>query len=336
MAKKLTASEQTWYQPFIVDLFAAGELTKFDVRSYNRNWIKYFSNTTDAAKVICTEIKHRNFDFPATDDALARLSKVSIYPLHERGKGKSLTAMQMANIIAAFCAEHEILWDDINTTRTTTEMDTYRMSILGKACWEFGCFLSQSLAKKDTKPRAAATRTIDPATGKAAPKNPYKASGPKSGIIGGLIGEPGEKIKFSASDNLFVVICKADKPKKQYIFVDPVSYKADVNKVRFGDPSGYSTCKLVFDSYTAAAEAIDRITAYGLKVPVDITGFEIIRHKVDTNGYFNIKTEIGSAYIQASKLNEAIMEACTEESATDESSWISDVDVYTEAFIDHV
>jgi hypothetical protein len=336
MAKKLTAVEQTWYRPFIADLFSAGGRITFGVRSYYNNWISYYSHTKDAAAIICNEIKNRNFDFTTADAALETLTSAAVYPLHNPGSGKKLTSMQMANIIAAFCAEHEILWDDINTTRTTTEMDTYRMSVLGKACWNFECFLSQNLAKKDAKTRAAATRTIDPATGKVAPKNPYKTSGPKSGVIGGLIGEPGEKIKFSTSDNLFVVLCKADKPKKQYIFVDPVAYKADVNKVRFGDPSGYSTCKLVFDSYAAAEEAIERIEAYSLRVPVDITGFEIIRHKVDPNGYFNIKTEIGSAYIQASKLNEAIMEACASEQESAEASWISDVDIYTEAFIDHV
>jgi hypothetical protein len=330
MAKKLSASEQTWANTFLADLFAAGGLVKFNVIDNGRNW--FFSHAAEAAQSICAEIKHRNFNFPAIDAHLARLSRLTIYPLHAAGKGKTLTAMQMANIIAAFCAEHEILWDDINTTRTTTEMDTYRRSILGRACWEFGCFLSQKMAAKDTKPRVAGTRTIDPVTGKAIPKNGYKASGPKSGSIGGLIGEPGEKIKFTSSDNLFVVVCTADKPKKQYIFVDPVSYKADVNKVRFGDPSGYSTCKLVFNSYAAAAEAIDRVTAYGLKVPTDVTGFEIMRHKIDANGYFNIKTEIGDAFIQASKLNEAVMEACAEEPEETKATWISDVDVYAEAF----
>ena len=336
MAKKLTALERTWYRPFIADLFSAGDLAKFDVRGSGRNWIKQFDSTRKAAAIICNEIKYRNFDFPNVDTALENLTRISFTPLHDTGKSKSLNTTQMANMIASFCAEHEILWDDINTTRTTTEMDTYRMSVIGKACWEFGCFLSQNTAKKDAKPRAASTRTIDPATGKVAPKNGYKASGPKSGTIGGLIGKPGEKTKFSTSDNLFVVLCQADKPKKQFMFVDPVSYKADVNKVRFGDPSGYSTCKLVFDSYTAAAEAIDRVTAYGLKVPVDITGFEIIRHKVDPNGYFNIKTEVGSAYIQASKLNEAMLEACSETHDDHKDSWVADIDVYTEAFIEHV
>ena len=333
--KKLTASEQVWSRPFIADLFTAGGLVRFPIRTFGTNFIADYYKSN--ASAICDEIKNRNFNFNALDSDLDRLSRCSVYQLHARDKGsKKLTAVQMANIIAAFCAEQDILWDDINTTRTTVEMETYRKSTLGRACWDFGCFLSQRADKRGTRARASTTRTVDPTTGKVVPKNNYKSSGPKSGLIGGLIGEPGEKIKFSASDNLFVIICKADKPKPQYVFVDPVSYKADVNKVRFGDPSGYSACKLVFNSYTAATEAIERITAYDLKVPVDITGFEIVQHKVDDNGYFNIKTEVGSAYIQARKLNEAIMEAASAEQEQERFSEISDIDVYTEAFIDHV
>jgi hypothetical protein len=251
-----------------------------------------------------------------------------------------LTETQLANIIAAFCAEQEIFWDDVNTARTTTEMEVYRKSILGKACWNFGCFLSQTVAKKGTRTRTGTvTYTTDPATGKRIPKSGYKSSGPKSGLIKGLIGEPGDKTTFSRHTPLFVIVCTSTKTKKQYVFVDPLATKADPNKIKLGDPSGYSACKLFFDSIDAAQNAIDTIKTGDFRIPDDISGLTLAKQTADTNGYFKISTEVGPAYIKASKLNEAIEEALEDsasestENHTSRFPEINDIDVYTEAML---
>jgi hypothetical protein len=331
---KLTKTEATWSKPFLHDLFEAGGLLKRPVRTHSVNHIserKYF----EQAKAICDEIKYRAFDFPKLDSAFRTLSSITyVEPLHDDGKGgyKLLDAAQMASIIAAFCAEQEIFWDDINTHRSTTEMDTYRMSILGKACWEFGCFLSQRPTKKagaTTKTRA--TRT--PRTAGTAPKSGYKSSGPRSGEIMGLFGEPGDKSMFSRSDVLMVIVCESSKPKTQYVYVDPLTYKADPNMARLGDPSGYSACKLFFESIADAQDAIDIIkTEY--TIPDHISGFTIKKQAADPNGYFKIRTNLGPAYIKASKLNEEITEEMTEETKAGHTAKfpaINDVEVYSEA-----
>lgn len=329
MAKKLTSVELTWKQPVLHDIFEAGGLLKRPVRTSGKNRVAIVGRES-AAKIICDEISFRNFDFHKTDLALGHLANyVSFMPLHDRSKIKTLTEKQLANIIAAFCAEQEIFWDDINTHRTTVEMDTYRKSYLGAACWDFKCFLSQQATKK---PATSSSRASTPRVAGAGPKSGYKSSGPKSGEIKGLIGKPGEKIIFGGITNLAVICCTSSKPKGQYVFIDPVAIKADINKVKLGDPSGYTSCKLFFDSVSTAETAIE-IIKRDMTIPEHITDFVIKKQPADPNGYFKVDTEVGPAYIKASKLNEEITEEMTDASKVTKSRFpeIMDIESYNEA-----
>jgi hypothetical protein len=328
---KLSATELVWKQPVIHDIFVAGGLLKKSVRTQGTNFIARYC--AESAESICSEIKNRTFDFPKTDAALKDIAGWRFQPLHESGAGKRLTAKQIANILANFCTENEIFWDDINTLRTTVEMDTYRMSFLGKACWDYKCFLSQQSGKT--------TRSISPTTrtagGSTAPKSDYKSSGPKSGLIKGLVGEPGEKTTFPSSDVLYVIVCDSTKKKKQYVFIDPLKPVAEINKVRFGDPSGWSSCKIFFSSLSEVEKALERIKSEGFSVPVDVLGFHIEKQKADPNGYFLVATDLGNVYIKASKLNEAIEESLVTEPETGKRTSrfpeINDIDVYHEAML---
>jgi hypothetical protein len=219
-------------------------------------------------------------------------------------------------------------------------METYRKSYLGRACWEFGCFLSQNVSKKAPKTRTPRIAAAAGGTRSGAPTSGYKTSGPKSGLIKGLIGKPGEKIKFPAGEHLYVIVCDSTKPKTQYVYIDPLTYVADVNKVKLGDPSGYSACKLFYTGISAAEEAIEGIKAGKVKIPDYVTGFTIKKQSADPNGFFNVMTELGPAYVKASKLNEAIKEALAEEvdcsDAVEEPRKsrfpeIADIDLYNEA-----
>ena len=338
MAKKLTTAESNLSRPVLHDIFIAGKLLSRPVRTVGNNFI-ITRGFTDDAETICNEIKFRKFNFSTVDAAINNIALYcSFDDLHGDPLGgirrHGVKAGQIANIIAAFCAEHEIYWDDVNTLRTSTEVETYRKSLLGGACWNFGCFLSQQADKKSSR---KTTRTSRSATGKTAPMSGYKSSGPKSGIIKGLLGEPGEKVKLSSTENMYTLKCKSTKTKEQFVFIDPLRTVASPNVIRFGDPSGYSACKLFFNDIDDAHTAIEKIVEGSFKIPVDITGIEIKKQKVDLNGYFLVATEIGPAYIKASKLNEAIKEAL-EESTTDTVKKhtsrfpeIKDIDVYSEA-----
>lgn len=332
MAKKLTATEKYWNSTVLTDIFEAGGLIKSSPRDYGYNAIKE-NGYVSAAATICDEIKYRKFDFPAADEAIKVICKnVTFIHLYTR---KTVTAEEkdIARAIASFCAANEIFWDDVNTRRTTVEMDTYRMGPLGSACWEFNCFLSQQTSKKPAKS----------STGGTSKAYDYKSSGPKSGLISGLIGKPGEKILIPGTF-MFDILCKSTKSKKQFVYIDPIRYRSTENKVLLGDPSGYSTCKLFFESPIEAEAAIrainDGIDSGKFKVPADLSGFsglEVMKTKVDSNGYFKVNTEVGPAYIKASKLNEAIDADLAEEVESKEirkSRYpeINNIDTYSEAF----
>jgi hypothetical protein len=342
MAKKLTAGEASLSRAFLHDLFEAGGLLKYPVRTYEKNYIKV--NAQSQAKIICDEIKYRTFDFYKTDSALRYISTCLVFPLKDVGKAKRLDEYSIANMIAAFCSEQGIFWDNVNTLKSTVEMETYRRSILGNACWEFECFLSQQADKAPDKFAAkyAAKRTAPAKTGtktsggtrSGAPKSDYKSSGAKSGSIKGLIGKPGEKITFPADQLMFAILCASSKSKPQYAFIDPLSKPADPNVVRIGDPSGYTACKLFFKSLDDATAAIHKIESE-LGLPAHVTGCTPAKGYPDANGYFLVNTEVGPAYIKARKLNETIAEELDtdEESSVKKSRFpeINDIDVYTEA-----
>jgi hypothetical protein len=324
MAKKLTSVESTWSSAVLHDIFEAGGLIKKPVRTYLSNMVITY-HEEDAARVICQEVKQREFNFIEVDRCIKSLSAYILWrPLHTGGS-KKLTENQIAHIIAAFCAEKEIFWDDVNTLKSTVEMETFAKTTLGKACLDFGCFLSQRM-KTTTKAGVSG----------GAPKSGYKSSGPKSGVIKGLVGKPGEKIM--SSDYFYVIVADSAKKKTQFVFTDPLSPIAEVNKVRIGDPSGWSSCKLLFKTRPEAEEAIAMIERGDIRVPSDITGFTIKKSKPDANGYFKINTELGEVLIKASKLNEDAIKAITEgksatKAPTKKSRFpeIMDIDVYTEA-----
>lgn len=335
MAKKLTAAETALSKAFLHDLFVAGGLVKHSIRTTGENYINSYCQ--EEAKVLCNEIKYRTFDFFNTDRALRTIANYWVYPLKDPGKAKRPDVSAMAHIIAAFCAENEILWDDVNVPRTITEMETFRKSHLGNACWEFGCFLSQK-EEKATATRKTPRAAKATSTSGAAPKSGYKTSGAKSGVIKGLIGKPGEKITFESGKYVYSILCASSKAKPQFVFIDPVSTLADPNVVRFGDPSGYTACKLFFKSAEEAKAAINLIIDIDSKftIPGHITDFTPARAAADANGYFLVNTEVGPAYIKARKLNEAIAEELedTDSFEAKEAKFpeINDVDTYTEAF----
>jgi hypothetical protein len=334
MAKKLTTAEANLSRAFLHDLFEAGGLLKYPVRTDGHNYIKEYY-ASDAA-TICNEIKYRTFDFSKADKAIRNLSGCWVDPLKEPGKTKRPDASSISNIIAAFCSENEIFWDDVNVPRTKTEMEAFRANTFGAACWEFECFLSQRPAKSATAtPATRGAKRSKAASGGSAPKSGYKTSGAKSGLIKGLIGKPGEKITFDSGRYLYSIICASSKPKKQFAFIDPVNRVADPNIVRLGDPSGFSACKLFFKSIDEANAAIEQILLK-IDVPSHISGFTPARCSPEANGYFLVNTEIGQAYIKAQKLNETIAEELDtpEETPARKAKFpeINDIDVYNEAF----
>jgi hypothetical protein len=335
MAKRLGSAEARWSRAVLHDIFEAGGIIKYPKRTYKANGTMY---RKESAEVICKEIKFREFNFTGVDNAIRKIAYYSyFYDLHGTTdtKSRQLNEAQIAHILAAFCAENGIFWDDVNTSRTTVEMETYTTkTIFGAACWAFECFLSQQADKKTPVAKSAASRGASASrTTGGGPTSGYKSSGPKSSLVVNLVGKPGEKIHPPKSTPLILIRCTSDKPKKQYVYINPLR----TSSVSLGDPSGYSDCKLFFKTISDAQDAIRLIKSGTVTVPSHITDFSLEKQAVDSNGYFEVETNVGNAYIKASKLNEAIeedLDECSDSKTAVRTSRfpeIMDIDVYTEA-----
>lgn len=240
-------------------------------------------------------------------------------------------ASMYARYIAWFCKNYEFWWNDENVSQY--EWDEIKKSILGKALWEEGCFISQPLpgASKTRTPRATTnTQGTQSATSVAGnqnqPKNPYKARGPLSNSAVDLLSTPNQKEHLAGpvvfcingldangavlEDTAYIRPVEADK-KTQAKFMSGTT-----NKVLFGSAKGYGYCPIYFETQAEANDFYAKLQASGIKVNPKVVAMSVCKKKVLSNGYFKIGTEFGPAYVSAEKLNESIQEELLEETTT--------------------
>lgn len=155
--------------------------------------------------------------------------------------------------------------------------------------------------KKNKKTRSNNKKLVS----KTAPKNSYKSLGPQSSNVRGLIGISGNKVINDENIVYCIEGINSNTSKIPSAFIKPLTSSGDAggnkNKVFIGDPSGYTDCKLFFFEEEYAKEFLEKCT---INIPSNITNLHISEKKTDSNGYFKINTEFGTAYIKASKLNE--------------------------------
>lgn len=98
----------------------------------------------------------------------------------------------------------------------------------------------------------------------------------------------------------------ANSPKTPFVFIRPLKASGatgNTNRVFVGDPSGYTDCTLFFDDHVAADKFLVQCTDANI-TPTNISGLHVSRIAPDRNGYYEVGTEFGNAFIKASKLNE--------------------------------
>jgi hypothetical protein len=150
-------------------------------------------------------------------------------------------------------------------------------------------------------------------------KNPYKSLGPLSSQLRGRIGPANSKQSISTSDGyLYTICCKSNQNGKTLCaFVYPVEGHTTIsvapnggNRIRIGDPSGYSACMLYFKTAADAQKCWDFITANYSSYPkyqvmVD-SGVAVVPAKIDADGYYEVLLENDqTAFIRAHKVNES-------------------------------
>ena len=331
---KLTPTEINIQKGFLNDLFVTGGLVSHNARTSGSVFIGYHNSFKNAATEICNEIKYRKFDFFQIDDCLENgLKGAKFYPDLHSTSSKPIyrNAKTLARLIAAFCADAAIYWDDVNTNRTLVEIETYKKSIFGGALWDFECFLSQQVNKNNSTnnqpsstPRKSATRTPG-----QAPKSSYPSSGPQSGNVRGLLGTPGQKMVAQNSVVYRVVGVNANSAKvKAQAHVNAlspsgaVSGQPDVNKVVIGSANGYTNFICFLDDLTKANDFLNKCIA---NCPANVTNLQLYKSPADPNGYYEVQTEYGPVGIAAKALNEALS---VKEDINKDKNIIKNIDVY--------
>lgn len=324
---RLSPKDKDTAKGFLVDLFYHGGFIQSGDTSIGNNLTNRWSGlqgytAKKHAATICNEIKFRAFDFFNVDTALTELSNCKFFAdstAFGRVRGARMikrSAETLASYIADFCKDNQIYWDDVHTNKSVYEIDQYKKTIFGAALFDFGCMLSQNLDMGSATAAQATAGASNPKTKASSqrapgqpPVNPYKSSGPQSGNIRDLHGQPGMKVKASASGNMIFYI-EGDNSKasasKARAMIKPLTKGAEVNgtnKVFINSSHGYTDCTCYFDDPIKADDFLKKCQAI---CPAHVSNLKVVKRTAERNGYFLVGTEFGEVAISAKTMNEKI------------------------------
>lgn len=342
---KLTPAQIEDSHGWLNDIFVCGGLLAKTKRPTDRQYwymygassYYYYQDLIKNAKLICDEIKFRQFK--DLDSALDFLANIQFIPNIKATRGQAVrkSADMLARYIANFCKEAQIYWDDSN--RTPYEIEEWKKTILGRYLTEYGCLASQTNAPAKTSSGTRAASSGIPGQ----PKNDYKSTGPQSGNVRDLIGTAGNKEKLYGT--IFcIVLDNANASKTEATaYVRPLNSdvkgaSGSTNKVFVGSANAYTSCTIFFSDLAEADKVVQQIAARGL--PNGLSNPHVARKNAKANGYYKVGTEFGPAYISASKLNEEVeikeetVSLKGKDGKCNNCSYapIQDIDTYDEAF----
>lgn len=267
--------------------------------------LRFTPDFITAAQAVCDELINR--DFANVDAEIKRLSGYYFYAsLTNTSKRTSYKPEQVAKSIVYMAELTQLYWDD--TVRTPYEIDEFKKTLLGAAVYKYGRYISAITGKKGT--RAASNSSGGRAAGQP-PQNNYKQSGPQSGNVRDLQGNPGEKV---LADGHLIYKIIGDNPQSKNtpnVFIKPLSAagaEGSTNKIFINSGNGYTDCTCYFDNPNDATAFLNKILASN-RVPSNVTNLRVVKSKADSNGYFLVGTEFGIVAISAKTLNEALTEA---------------------------
>lgn len=279
------------------------------------------------AKIICNALRVRPVDtkvFGEVDKALEYFShqyfssSIHSNTAHDVRKKPHV----LAKYIAWLCQERGYYWNDSIASSYEKEI-IMSSSTLGKALYDFKCFVSQKKTPKTkTQPTSSTSSTVG-STGGGQPQNPFKSRGALSNVAVDLIGQPNQKITLPSpifcingedangkvlEDTIYIRPVEADTKSQAKYMV------GNTNKVLFGKAKGYGYCQVYFTSLQDATDFLAKIPVGNFKLAGGVTNIRVCQLKKSlSNGYFQIGTEYGPVYISASKLNEDLVEEITED-----------------------
>lgn len=259
----------------------------------------YANTVVRACNTVYKFIVERLWD---TNDSLRNeLENLASTPyLNLPGDTNNIYRLKIATICKIFanmCARKEIFWDEKDHTQF--ELDYFKKTPFGAALWDFECFVSQI-------PTPAVTPTVKSTN--STPKAPRQTSTGAGHTLyrsnaGGIIGTSKEIL---TGNYVFCIEGKFTNPgkTKPRIHVSPQG-KGSPLKVKYNSGQGHNDCILYFADL-AAADNFKMLCDQHL--PSNVIDLAVKKAATDPNGYVQVDTEFGIAYIKASKLHEEVSE----------------------------
>lgn len=307
-------------------------------RTSNDIYFNYYHDIpTAAANNVCNELINR--DFANIDPSITKLSGYKFFKSFSQSNTKRYSQEDIAKAIVYMAECFGLYWDD--TIRTPYEIDEFKKTYLGNAVYTYGRYIS-AIKDKTTKARTSSTSGT-PKVAASAPQNNYKQSGPQSGNVRGLLGNPGDKVY--ADTNISYRI-EGDKVKSNTprVFIKPLTASGAVgnsNKIYISSGNGYTDCTCYFDDPNEAQKFLDKILPDLQKLIdekraiSDIANLHVAKVKSDNNGYFLVDTEYGPCAVSAKTLNEALAES-VEEITEEVNGWEKATERYTKEELDEL
>lgn len=350
----ITQKQITQAKAFLNDILVLTGVRKKSLRSRSYSYGYNYSNihkvdiAREGAKEILDVIKTRAFgDF---DESLLKLNRVP-YTLdlsvtdetqvNENNTPNKLSPNEVADLLAVICYETspDIKWDESNGKYTKEEKQAFIESKLGTALDELGMIkhlndsdTSNNTSEKDDDKNAAqsqntaqTSQTTSTSIGNSSstssggssssrgtnpntPLSKYKQSGPQSDNARDLKGQPHSKLTFNGD---IFTIQSINRPVKG-IRINPLSSRTasgSTNKVFYDGNHAAKDCFCFFETDLEAHEFLDKAKKKGLALDAIVKSI-----KANSNGYFKVGTELGDVLIEASKLNEKLLDQTCEES----------------------
>lgn len=287
---------------------------------YVSSWDKIGVNV--ACKTIYTFIVERQID---TEGRLTAhfhvLEKAEYYgdsSLDDTNTYK-IKARTLMKIFANICAKREIFWDD--GEYTPFELDYFKKTPFGETLWDFRCFVSQepdvrkvSTTTSDTTKTASATTKTTSASNNAASGSttPATPKVPKTTGVGHTLyrnnagGIVGTSKDILTVPEMYCILGEFNPKGKTSpkIHVSPQGQSAPL-KVKYTSGQGHNDCILYFDNLSAANDFKTKCDA---NLPANVAFLKVKKIATDPNGYVQVNTQYGPAWIKASKLHEEIAE----------------------------
>ncbi len=335
-----TPAAETAAKAWMHDVMAiAGVLPKNQRTANDIYFTHYSSIPTAQCTKICDELINR--DFNNIDTEIRRLSNFRFYGSFDaNARDKKFQPEVIAKAIVYMAECFGLYWDD--TIRTPYEIDEFKKTLLGTAVYTYGRYIS-AIKDKTSRARASAGASSTPGAAPAAPQNNYKQSGPQSGNVRGLLGNPGDKVY---ADTAISYRIEGDKVKSNTprVFIKPLTASGGTgnsNKIYISSGNGYTDCTCYFDDPNEAQKFLDKIIAdlpqliKEKRAISDISNLHVAKVKSDNNGYFLVDTEYGPCAVSAKTLNEALTEAA-EEVTEELSGWEKATERYTNEELDEL